>query len=283
VNRGKLWRGAVAVAMLAACGGAAAEEPSDLEALVRDGRHAEAIELARRRHPEDAGAAARDVARALLSVTLESDDSYLRWFALRAARQVDDPALAPHARKALELGDRYDQSLALDVLLHTDAAGSREQFLAAVESPFRSLRVRGLRGLALAKDPELADVFIRVLSEDSDPDLRAFAVRALAATGSPQAQAGLYRALEDEIAAVQEEAVQALVALHSEGLTNVLRHRLAAAATEDRVRAVRLAAFSDDPALTADLVPLLADPEAEVRARAAAAILAIHERAGARR
>jgi hypothetical protein len=70
-------------------------------------------------------AAAARSARALLASSIESQDSYARWFALRAARTLPRQNFAPQARKVARSGDRYDQSLALDILLGADPAGSR--------------------------------------------------------------------------------------------------------------------------------------------------------------
>lgn len=257
-------------------------EDADRDTLLRDGHYQEAYEATLRREGSDAEKL-RQAALALLGVSMESQDSYVRWFALRAAQPLTEAQLAPHARAALDIGDRYDHSLALDVLLNTDPAGSREQFLAALDSPHRSIRLRSLKGLATLREPGLAERFTAVLKSDPDPDLRTFAVRALEQTGSPQIPAGLFGALEDGVPAVQEEAVRALVRAKSPGLTPILRRRLADVPREDRVAAIRLASFSDDPTLLPDLGPFLADPDPDVRAYAAAAILAIGGRSEAGR
>ena len=262
--------------MILPLGVAGAED--ELETMLRQQRYGDAYATVAAAPPGESKARLQQAARELLGVSIESEDSYVRWFALRAAQPLDEPALAPHARRALTLGDRYDRSLALDLLARLDPAGSREQLLAALDSDHRSVRLRAIKGLATLQDPGLAPRFTEIVAKDNDPDLRAFAVRALAKTGSPQAPAGLYRAMEDAIAAVQEEAVRALVALESPGLTDVLRRRLADAPPEGRVAAVRLTSFSSNPELLANLGPYLADPDPEVRAYAAAAILAISER-----
>lgn len=263
---------ASAIALFAIAAPAPAQD--DLEALLEQGRFQEAY---------DAAAAddqrLRAAARLLLGTSMASDDSYRRWFALRASQAIVDPTLVPYARQALAKGDRYDKSLALDILAKTDPAGNREELVAALDSDHRSLRVRAINALASLRDPSLAPQFAHVVAKDEDPDLRVFAIRGLAQTGSPQAPAALYGALEDDVAAVREEAVQALVSLRSPGLTAVLRRRLAEAPPEGRVHAVRLASFSANPALLPDLGPFLADGDPEVRAYAAAAILAIAERA----
>jgi hypothetical protein len=254
---------------------------TDVEAMLRDGRYREAYEASLRRPGADDDRACA-AARALLGVSMESPDSWVRWFALRAAQPLDDPSLASHARSAAAGGDRYEQSLALDILVRADLAANRDLLLSALASPYRSVRLRGLNGLATLRDPELVESFSEVLLKDPDPDLRVFAARALAQTGSPQATPGLYRALEDEVPAVRGEAVLALVSLGDPGLTAVLRHRLGEAVDEERASAVRLVGLAADASLIADLGPFLGDPDPEVRAQAAAAILAIHERSARR-
>ncbi len=250
----------------------------EVEAMLRDGRYREAYEATRAQEGEPAEQL-RQAARAVLGTAMESPDSYTRWFALRAAQPLDDPTLVPCAKEAFSRGDRYEKSLALDVLVRVDPAGSREQLLEALSSPHRSIRLRALKGLSTLKDPSLAPRFAEILANESDPDLRVFAVRALAETGSPLAPAALYGALNDDVPAVSEESVQALVALKSPGVTGVLRRMLGAATPEDRVRVIRIASFARKPELIADLGPFIGDSDPEVRAYAAGAILAIAARA----
>lgn len=247
-----------------------------VDAMLREGRYRDAYEASRR---EAEGAGLRETARALLATSMDSSDSYTRWYALRAAQIVDEPALIEAARRAFAKGDRYDRSLALDLLTKLDPAGSREELTQALESPHRSLRLRAVKGLTRFKDPALAPRFAEILAHDSDPDLRIFAVRALAETGSPEAPAALYGALEDNVGAVCEEVVQALVALRSPGLIEVVRRILAEAPPEKRARAIRMAGLTRNPGLIEDLGPHLADGDPEVRAVAAAAILATSEHA----
>jgi HEAT repeat protein len=258
----------------------AEDEPVSREVLLAEGRYAEAYETALRGNGSDEIAKVSGAALSLLGVSMESQDSYVRWYALRAAQPLSEPALAEHAKRAFRTGDRYDHSLALEVLVHVDAAGGRDVFLEALASPHRSVRLRALKGLTKLRDPSLADRFTEILSKDLDPDLRAFAVQALAQSGSPQAPAALYGGLDDPIPAVREEAVRALVSLRTPGLSAILRQRLAAAPSEERVRALRLVGLSADRELLRDLGPYLADADPEVRAYAAGAILAIDERAG---
>jgi HEAT repeat protein len=260
------------IASLAVLAGAASAE-DDIDRLLSEGRYHEIYEVARQGDEETLAARLRDASRRVLGASMESNDSYVRWFALRASMPLREPSLAEGAREALRSGDRYAQSLALDILMNADPAGSRDEFLSALESPHRSIRLRGLLGLASLKDPELADRFIDVLSEDPDLDLRVFAVRALADTGSPQAPAGLYRAFDDRMAAVREEAVGALSRLRNPGLAAAVRRRLEEAEPEEKTRAIRLVGLTRDPDLLTDVGPYLGDGDPEIRAAAAAAIL----------
>ncbi|HVN83503.1 MAG TPA: HEAT repeat domain-containing protein [Candidatus Binatia bacterium] len=247
------------------------------DALLRAGRYREAYEAAIGSGKSDAVAALAQTARSLLAVSLQSTDSYQQWFALRATQPLNDKQLADKVRALARSDDRYVRSLAIEALAALDPAGNRDELLAALDSPFRSVRLRALRGLVTLKDPALAERFTEVLSSDADPDLRAFAGRGLAEMGGPVATAGLYRALDDPIGAVQEEAVRALVTLHDPGIGDVMRRRLADHPLEMRVRIVRLAGLVPDRELVRDLGPFLADSNPEVRAYAAGAVLSILE------
>ena len=90
-----------------------------------------------------------------------------------------------------------------------------------------------------------------------------------------QAIPSLRKALDDEANTVQQEAVKTLVALGDDGIADEIRHRLAEAPPDQRASVMRLAALVPDPDLIADLGPGLADPDPDVRAVAAGAILSI--------
>jgi len=258
-------------------GGVARAEtsPQSQEELIKAGRYGEAYERAVK-NSADTGTSVTSLAYTLLEQSLASPDSFQRWFALRAARTLRAPALVPSLRKMAREGDRYEQSLALDALILTAPREAREEFIHALSSPYRPVRLRGLRGLSEQADPELAPNFSTVLINDSDADLRALAARALGRTGSPNAVPALRRALNDSSEVVQEEAVQGLAKLGDTTLGDTLSERLAGAANpEMRVRLIRLLGFVPDPHALETLGKLLADGDPEVRAYAAASIVRI--------
>jgi HEAT repeat protein len=243
------------------------------EDLLKAGRYDAAYERARK-EPGGGSTSLISLARTLLEQALASPDSYQRWFALRAARTLNDAALVPSLRKIAREGDRYEQSLALDALILTDPKQAREEFQQALGSPFRSVRLRGLRGLSGHRDPSLVDSLAKVAASDSDPDLRALAARALGESGAADAKQPLRRALDDPSEVVQEEAVRALSHLADETLAEVLRKRAESAEEpETRLRLIRLMGFVREDHVLDTLGPLLADGDAEVRSYAAAAIV----------
>jgi HEAT repeat protein len=268
--------GSVALVLANAGAGRAETDLERLRGLVRDGNFRAAYEQQLHGGQADVAGLALS-ARALLGVAMESDDGALRWAALRAALPLHQRELAQSARASARSADRYEQSLALEILGNSDPHGRRADLLAALESPFRPVRVRALRGLATLKDPELADRFGVLLASDPDPDLRALAARALADTGAAHAALMLYQALDDPAGVVQEQAVLTLVRLKDHEVVAVVQRRLAHDPPEKRVQNIRLAGLIPDVALVADLGPFLADRDPEVRAFAAAAVLSILE------
>lgn len=270
------------IALLGFAAPAPAAEPGEVQRLLEEGQYREAYERSVAAEGADQAAALAGTARALLGTSMKSSDSYFRWFALRAAQPLGDREVAASARRLADAGDRYERSLALEILAHADPAGSRAEFLAALDSPFRTVRLRALRGLASINDPGLSEPLAKTLRDDPDPDIRALAARALARTGAKENLIALQEALDDPVAIVQEEAVRAMVALGDGELTARLRRRLAKAPPERRVSVLRLVALVPDRDLIPDVGPLLADGDPEVRAFAAATVLQIMESSAAR-
>lgn len=217
-------------------------------------------------------------ARSLLAESLQSEEEAKRMMALRAAASVPDPAIADTVRPTALSHDRYERSLALDVLATADPKGSRAEFLAALDSPYRTVRLRGLLALAAVRDPALADRFAQTLSTDPDPDLRALAARALGSTGGADVRPPLYAALDDSAEVVRRAAVTALAALADEVLAAELERRLAQAPARERAGVISLIAVVAEPRLVTTLAPYLEDPDSRVRIAAAAAILTILSR-----
>ena len=272
---------AVSTTLLLGAGPVSAEPSVDaahVEQLLGEGRYQEAYDAAAPGGQADAETL-ETTARAVLRLGMASDDSFLRWFSLRAARTLNDPELAAAARPLVDANDRYVQSLSLEFLAETDLAGNRDVFVRALDSPFRTVRIRALRALEKLKDPTLVTRLGTVLTGDSDAELRAMAARALGATGSKQAIPVLSLALDDASPVVQEEAVRSLVVLHDQRVVRILKKRLAEAPPKERTKVVRLAALVPDASLIPSLGPLLADGDPEVRAFTASAILSIRRRA----
>jgi HEAT repeat protein len=246
-----------------------------IETLLQEQQYEQALASAMNGGQVDPKRAA-DIARRLLGVALQQSDPTIRWYALRAAVRLRDPALLDAVRPTARSPDRYEQALALDLLANTDPSLAREELLEALASPYRAIRLRGIQGLARLRDPTLVDRFDRVLTNDPDPDLRLFAVRALLECGTDSVIPLLHRGLDDKVDAVREESVKALVQLGDHGVRAVVRRRIAEdTAPDERAFALRLAGHIPDPALLNDVAPFLADPNPEVRAAAAGAVLSI--------
>ncbi len=253
------------------------DDPQKLRTLIETGDYRQAYESVAAHSTGDRSTALAELARTLLITSVRSDNTYLRWYALQASLPLNDRAIAAAVRPQSKAVDRYEQSLALEIIGRVDPAGSREELLAGLDSPYRAVRLRALDGLGKLKDPALAERMASVLTGDPDPDLRSLAARALAETGAAAATAMLHRALVDPLPVVQEEAVRGLVALRDPELLTLVRRRLADNPQEQRVATIRMAGLVPDPQLIDDLGPYLGDGDAKVRAFAAASILAILE------
>ncbi len=251
------------------------QDTAHLADLMRAGHYGEAYDAIVHAGHEKDPAALESAARTLLALSIQSEDSFQRWAGLRAARFLDDAELAGAARKYVRDGGRYEQALALEILARSDPKGSRADFIAALDSPYRTVRIRALRALASLDEDRPVDRVATVLTEDPDPDVRALAARALRVWNATQAIPSLRKALDDEADTVQQEAVKTLVALGDDGIADEIRHRLSETPPDQRASVMRLAALVPDPDLIPDLGPGLADPDPDVRAVAAGAILSI--------
>jgi hypothetical protein len=224
--------------------------------------------------PRNAAELAQE-SRNLLARSIYVPEEWIRLAALQAAASVSDEHLAAAAHGAARSHDRYERSMALDIVVAGDPVGGRTVLLEALESPYRGHRLRALHALEPMHDPSLAEAFTRRLRTDPDEDLRALAARALAATAAPAAAATLQAALQDSSAMVRAEVVRGLVRLGSPAAKALVEQRLATARPERLAEEIRLAALVPDPALTARLARYLEDPEPQVQLSAAAAILSI--------
>jgi hypothetical protein len=275
---------ACCVVGVAGGGVARAGDVADPAALVADGRVGEAyqrlIETQRSQDP----AALQALSRAVMARAMRSEDAFERWAGLRTARSLSDPALVAPARDQLHRGSRYEEALALEILARNDPDGSRQDFVAALDSPYRTVRIRALRALRPRPDDALAARLAVVATDDEDPDVRILAIRTLQQWNARGAVASLRRGLSDAVAAVQQEIVRALVALGDRDVSATVLQRVAQAPREDRVAALRLASLVPlEPAALDAVGPYLADPDPEVRVAAAAAVPTHPPRGGARR
>lgn len=265
---------AVALCLLGAPAVAAAADGA-VAALAAEGQFAQAYQRLRDEGRSGDPAALRALSHAALERALRSPDTFERWAGLRAARGVADRALAEAARAQLHGDSRYEEALALEILARGDPEGGRDAFVAALDSPYRTVRLRALRALQPRRDDALVTRLAILATADADPDIRVLAIRTLAQWGAGGAVASLRRAVDDPVAAVQQEAVRALVALGDDEVAALVRERLAHGAPETRVASLRLARLVPAPELLDAIGPYLADPDPEVRVAAAAAVLAI--------
>lgn len=274
---------AVAACVLIELGGGsplhAGEDAADPTALVAEGPVGDAYRrLVEERRSQDP-ASLQELSRAVLEHAIRSDDAFERWAGLRASRLVADPALAAAARDQLHSGSRYEEALALEILAKADPVGSRDDFVTALDSPYRTVRLRALRALQPRPDETLVVRLAILATNDDDPDIRVLAIRSLQRWAMPDAVPPLRRGLNDPVPAVQQETVKALAALGDPELPAAVRQRIVEASPETRIAALRLAALVPQPEMLDTVGPFLADANPEVRVAAAAAVLAIVQKA----
>jgi len=226
----------------------------------------------------EAGAAAS--ARRQLQSALASTDGNQRIPALRVARSFREPWIAEIVAPLCQSPDFMERVLALEVVTNSDPERCRASFLEILSSGERSLRLRGLLGLAAIGDPDTLPDIVRILEEDLDPDLQAVAAEALGEIGNIEAANALYEAIENHHSPVREHAVLALVTIGDEDLGSYLADRLENEHNPGPAETLRLMALVPDPSLVAIIEPYLMNDDHEKRILAAAAILSILERSG---
>jgi HEAT repeat protein len=223
--------------------------------------------------PED-GPGVIDVARTVFLTELQSQHDYIRWAALRAATALDSRWIAEVVLPLASSPDILEQVLALEVIARVHPELGLAEFLAALQSGDRAVRLRGLQGLERLGDPQTALDVARVLETEGDPDLRAAAARALGSIGDPAAVPALYSAVDDDHAAVRRQAVDALIAVGDTNIGSYLVSRLGRARADDLIPLLMLLTRVRDPALVPEILPYLDHPHDPVRIWAATAILA---------
>ncbi|PWB69807.1 MAG: hypothetical protein C3F15_14635 [Holophagae bacterium] len=215
----------------------------------------------------------------VLAGALTAQAEGLRLQAVKLAAELSAPGLEAAARTLAASPDRYESSLALELLANIGVERNRGLFEAAMTSPFRSVRVRAVQALATLKDPGIVGPLAAMLAGDGDPDLRALAAEALGATGGEDARAALRRALDDPHPVVQAAVVESLATSGDHEVGFELLGRAEGSAPPEARRLLGLVALVPDRGLLPRLGALLASPEPSVRIAAAAAILSIDERA----
>jgi HEAT repeat protein len=215
-----------------------------------------------------------EAALEVISTELHSQQDNVRWAALRAATELRDPRVAEAARFMCDSPDVLERVLALELIINSDANLGREQFLAALNSPDRAVRLRGLLGLEKIGDPSTTLEIARRLTDDGDPDLQAAAARALGSIGDAAAVPALYSAMGDPHATVRRAAVAALVEIGDPNVGRYLVSRLNSARRSEILPLLRLLTLVREPSLVPELYPYLEHDLPRVRAWAAAAILA---------
>lgn len=211
------------------------------------------------------------------ALTAQAEGSRLQ--AVELAAGLSSPGLEAAARSLAASPDRFERSLALELLAHIDVARNRDVFEAALTAPFRSVRVRAVQALATLKDPGATRLFSTMLADDRDPDLRALAAGALGATGGEDARAALRRGLTDPHPVVQAAVVEALAASGDHEVGFEVLGRVQGVPPPEACRLLGLVALVPDRELIPRLAELLSSPAPDIRVAAAAAILRIDERA----
>ena len=228
----------------------------------------------------DAGHRAAAAARRQLERDLTSSDSIVRWNAIRAVSSLDDPWLAELVVplcQSLDLGERV---LALEVVANTNPRLGKAEFIDALNSHERAVRLRGLLGLAALGDRDTASDIVEILKDDPDPDLRVVAAKTLGSIGYLRVAPALYKAIEDSVPALGEEAVRALVAMNDPDVAEFLGDRLKNGGDPAPIPLLRMIALVPDRSVIEILAPYVESDDSMTRSFAAAAILAVLELTG---
>ncbi len=230
----------------------------------------------------DAGHRAAAAARRQFERDLTSSDPSVRWNAIRAVSSLDDPWLAELVVPLCQSQDLWERVLALEVVANTNPRLGKAEFIDALNSHERAVRLRALLGLAALGDRDTASDIVEILKDDPDPDLRVVAAKTLGSIGDLRAAPALYKAIEDLLPALGEEAVRALLAMNDPDVAEFLGDRLENGGDPAPIPLLRMIALVPDRSVIEILVPYVESDDSMTRSFAAAAILSVLELTGNR-
>ena len=229
---------------------------------------------------EEAAREVVEAARRHLESALNSDQESIRWDALRAAGTLREPWIAEIVVPLCDSPDIMERGIALEAVASSNPEKGRDAFLRALLSGERSIRLRGVLGLAALGDDDTVPNLVRIMDDDPDPDLRAAAARALGDIGDTQASIHLYEAIKSPFHPVRKFAVMSLLTIGDEGVGTYLVGRLQEIDNPGELEILRLLALIPDPTLIEAISPFLEHSDDGVRTQAAAAVFSILERSG---
>jgi HEAT repeat protein len=219
-------------------------------------------------------------ARRHLESALHNDHEIVRWDALMAAGTLSETWIAEIVLPLCDSPDIIERGLALEVVASSNPEKGRDAFLRALISGERSIRLRGVLGLAALGDDDTVPNLVTIMNDDPDPDLRAAAARALGDIGDVTASIHLYEAIESPFPPVRTYAVRSLLMIGDEDVGTYLVGRLQERGSPGENGILRLLALIPDPTLIGPIIPYLEHSADDVRTQAAAAVFSILERSG---
>ena len=180
------------------------------------------------------------------------------------------PAAIPPLVNALTDVDPEIRYLAVKALRYSKDPQTVQPLIDLLRDPCDEIRQEAAEGLRRRKDPRVLNALIAALHDDS-PRVRWAAACGLGELGDPRAKPALMQVLNDGDRSVREITARSLGMLKSESNTDVLS-LLKSADPKLRCGALlTLGEGKDEKSLTM-IVPLLHDPDAEVRRKAAEAL-----------
>lgn len=229
---------------------------------------------------EEAARKIAEAARRHLESALNSDQESTRWDALRAAGTLREPWIAEIVVPLCDSPDIMERGIALEAVASSNPKKGRGAFLRALISGERSIRLRGVLGLAALGDDDTVPNLVTIMDDDPDPDLRAAAARALGDIGDTQASIHLYEAIKSTFPPVRRYAVMSLLTMGDEDVGTYLVGGLQELRYPGELEILRLLALIPDPTLIEAISPYLEHRDDAVRTQAAAAVFSILERSG---